>query len=120
MKKVIVWIFILFFQFQFFTLANTTGDSQQSSQKWQSAVQSWFLQKENMVKEIYQQTNISYLMDLTEATTQLQKLWTKIEETNFTYQTLEIVLFIKYLVIQQKRKKILYDILLVLYFGLVL
>lgn len=50
----------------------------------------WFAQKQQMVKDIYSQTNIAYLMDLNKAASQLDELSSKLNETSLNYKNIKI------------------------------
>jgi len=58
--------------------------------KKQKTMEAWMEKKKQMVKDIYDQTNIAYLMDLNQASNQLSDISSKLEDTSLSYRSIKI------------------------------
>ncbi len=64
-------------------------EKQKKLQK-EKTMQAWMKQKQQMIKDIYNQTNIAYLMDLNQAAQQLSNISSKLEDTSLSYRSIKI------------------------------
>ncbi len=53
-------------------------------------MKAWMKQKRQMIKNIYEQTNIAYLMDLNQASKQLSNISSKLEDTSLSYRSIKV------------------------------
>jgi len=58
--------------------------------KKQKTMEAWMEKKKQIIKDIYDQTNIAYLMDLNQASNQLSDISSKLEDTSLSYKSIKI------------------------------
>ncbi len=91
-KKLVLVVLVIFNFNVFFTVAQEIKTTNNSEKKIaiKKIMGSWKKKKRQMIKEIYEQTNISSLMDLSQAANQLDEVTDKLKNLSVAYKTVKV------------------------------
>lgn len=97
MRKLVA-IILFIFSFNIFSVSFASSNSNIPNQKQvklskqdkKAIMEAWKKKKREMIKEIYEQTNISSLMDLSQAANQLDEVTDKLKNLSVAYKTIKV------------------------------